>query len=448
MTAMNSDSRNFWIINTLNTLFFSGYLILKFPLAYILEKHGVPLQKAYALTTASTTAVALCSLALILILKKYHHQKQIFVLGIALICIATLLLESQKMHCILAGLSAYVLGSSLYFFNFTLMLNKQFSTQKDRLRGNYIAQICLNVGAFFGCIVILLSIGTANHYFTMSFCITLATLLLSLIGYQFLRQDAVTLRQQSYFFIQLIFLFAIIFMCLQLNEITRWVVLIAFSVATLLALIQAKKHQEKSYFVFIILILLFSLPLWIGNTVIYNQFFIFLHRHVSTWFGIPAIAIIMLDPATNIIFGLFWEKITRHHLAQARISLTLGMYLFVIAFGVLAFALWINHATSIAIIYPVITLVLFSCAQFLIQPTMHAYINHLSDHHHHRVFALGILRAIRAVAASIAFYLINTTISTTTAPSWNQNITLYTSMTAIGCVALALFYGLRKTHDI
>src|SRR3990167_2834672 len=165
---MSPHHRNFWIANTVNALFFSGYLILKFPLAFILAHDGFSLKTAYSLTTTSTIVFALCSLLLTHILKNYHNQKHIFLLGIIFNLIAVLFLQTGKYFFIMSGLSFYVLGGSLYFFNITLLFNKQFHQPRERLHGNYIAQICLNCGAFIGFIVFLFLASSCHCYFTSS----------------------------------------------------------------------------------------------------------------------------------------------------------------------------------------------------------------------------------------------------------------------------------------
>ncbi|MCX7124781.1 MAG: hypothetical protein NTU49_03320, partial [Gammaproteobacteria bacterium] len=202
---------------------------------------------------------------------------------------------------------------------------------------------------------------------------------------------------------------------------------------------QSKKSHERGYFLFIVLVLLFSLPYWIGNTILYNQFFVFLHNDVFSFFALPATFIILLDPLGNVLFGLLWGGITSNTAVRPYFNLQLGMILMTAAFGVLALGLITHlHAEKISAIYPIITLLLFACAQFLIQPTMASRVTDLIKNHHHMIFALGVLRSVRAFAAILAFYLIDLTVTPNQTSPMHQNMVLYVGVSAIALVSLGL----------
>src|SRR3990167_3866606 len=308
ISLMIYAQRNFWIANAVNALFFSGYWILKFPLAFILSQQGIPLHDAYALTTTSSIAFALCSIALTWILKEYRNQKHLFLLGIILNLLATVLLDTRYYNLEIMGLSCYVIGGSLYFFNITLLFNKQFSTARERLHGNYLAQIGLNGGAFVGTIVFLLSASTDHHYFADSIGFMLSAFLLLCISYRFLKDNTASCQQKKRLYCCCFLLFLLIVFCLQHTSITRWIILCVFLIAIIAAIMHATRHRDTGYFIFIVLIVLFSFPFWIGNTILYNQFFVLLHNHVSLMIGLPATFIIALDPLGNIVFGLLWVR--------------------------------------------------------------------------------------------------------------------------------------------
>ncbi|MCX7120707.1 MAG: hypothetical protein NTZ67_02860 [Gammaproteobacteria bacterium] len=437
---------NFWIANFVNALFFSGYLILKFPLAFILAHQGISLTQAYTLTTTASIAFALCSLALTLIMKNYHDQKHALFLGITLNLAAALLLETRQYHLEVIGMACYVLGGGLYFFNVTLLFNKQFVDPETRLRGNYVVQIYLNIGAFIGSLVFLFAVTTGYRYFAYSIFFIIASLLLLITCYWFLEDAHASLKQQLILYGNCIALFFLILLCLQHAVLTRWLVLTAFILVTLLCLYQSNRNHERGYFSFIILVLLFSLPYWIGNTILYNQFFVFLHASVLPFIGLPATFIILLDPLGNILFGLFWGRVTRNASTRPYFNLQLGIILMAIAFGILALGLLLHsHATKISAIYPIATLLLFASAQFLIQPTMSSRVTDLIPNHQHMLFALGVLRSVRAFAAILAFYLINMTVTSNQAGLMQKDMMLYAAMAVIALLALGVFRCITRT---
>lgn len=442
---MPHNQRNFWIANTVNAIFFSGYFILKFPLAFILSQQGFALSKAYSLTTTTTIALALCSLALTWAMKNYHNQKHVFLLGIVFNFIAAILLETGQYYLEILGLGCYVIGASLYFFNITLLFNKQFNTPRDRLHGNYLAQICLNMGAFVGTIIFLIAISTGQHYFIYTIYFMGASLLILLICYRLLKDDAVSKKQQLHLYFNCLIMLFFALLCLQFNCVTRWVVLGVFSIALMIALKQSYQYHERGYFIFILLVLLFSLPFWIGNTILYNQFFFFLHDNVMSFFTLPATAIILLDPLSNIIFGIIWTRMTRNSTQKPYANLLIGMLLVAIAFSALTIGLYgHHHADKISAGYPMIALILFACAQFLIQPTMHSRVTDLIANHQRMVFALGVLRAVRSVAAILAFYLITFTVTANKMDSFHHNQVLYGSVTAMACLSIVIFLVIKN----
>ena len=437
--------RNFWILNLANAIFFSGYLILKFPLAFILAHQGISLNQAYSLTTTGTIAFALCSLALTSVMKNYHNQKHVLLLGIFLNLIAAICLETRQYTVEVIGMSCYVVGGSLYFFNITLFFNKQFSDPDIRLRGNYFSQICLNVGALIGSIVFLFAVNTGHHYFFYSIFFIIIALLFLISCYWIIQDEPSGVKQQMQLYCSCGLMFLLVMACLQYAALTRWLVLLAFIFATCFGLYQSQKSRERGYFLFIILILLFSFPYWIANTILYNQFFVFLHDSVFSFYGIPATFVILLDPLGNVIFGLCWGNMIGKISTQPYMNLQIGMVLIVLAFSILTAGLFFNsNVMKISVIYPVITLLLFSCGQFLIQPTMNSCVNNLIHNHHHMIFGLGVLRSMRAIAAITAFYLINFTTVQNKLSSLQQNMVLYCSVTAIALLAVIVFQFYKK----
>lgn len=436
----------FWIISIINAVFFAGYLVLKFPLAFILEHHGFSLSDAYSLSTTSTTLFALCSLCLTWTLKEYKDQKHAVLLSVFLVLVSVLCLDTKYSFLEMLGLSLYVVGGSLYFFNMTLWINKQFSTAQDRLNGNYISQILLNVGAFFGSIVFIFSLSSEEKYFHCSIILILISFLSLCAFYFFIKENASKFRQKFHLYKNCFILVIATFFCLKKAFLTQKLVLTLFVAFITTVLIVAVKQKKHGYVTFMLLVLFFSLPYWVSCLVLYNQFFIFLHDQVLSFFMFPATAIILLDPLGNVLFGLGWQKINRDFIAKPYLNLQIGMSLIALAFGLLWFGLYQNQmVVKLNAFYPIVTLLLFSCAQFLIQPTLHSQASNLIEDHKDVVFGLGVLRSIRAVAAIFAFSLMSTTVHNNADNMFDKNGLLYLGVSLIALLSLIVFRMCRHS---
>ena len=113
------------------------------------------------------------------------------------------------------------------------------------------------------------------------------------------------------------------------------------------------------------------------------------------------------------------------------------------AFGLLGISLLYTHSEKSMLLYPMMTIFLFAFAQFLIQPTMHACLSNLIHEHKHQVFALGILRSMRAIGAIVAFYLISITIHSKNT-TLHQNSFLYLSVAGIALLSIGAYFGVVR----
>lgn len=405
------NRQQFVIANAVNAIFIAGYIILKFPLAYILSHYGgYSLSRAYSLTTTATIAFAFCSLLFSVSFKEYHNQKHAILIGILLNLVAVLLLAR---HQVLLGLAIYVVGASLYFFNFTLFINKQFSTCPARLQGNYITQICLNMGAVLGVVLFIFGLSHGTHFFKYSIGLLAISFILLLAQYFLLEDQASSVKQNVNFYILCLSLVSIVVFLLNHAGVTRELVLSLFFIFIVMAIYQSQKFHEKGYFLFIMLILTVSLPFWICNTIVYNQFYVFLHQNIPSVAGLPSAVIILLDPLANIVFGFFWTWYIKDKTIHISSNIIFSLFLIFIGFVILSILLYVQTINTTFIIYPAITIILFSCAQFAIQPAMHSLLRDIIHNDQHMIFALGILRSIRALAAVLAFYWMNMTATST-----------------------------------
>ncbi len=231
----------------------------------------------------------------------------------------------------------------------------------------------------------------------------------------------------------------------------RFLVFIAFIAAVIYALSYAKRGQNRPYLEFIILVLVFSVPYWVANSILYNQFFYFLDRDVLLFLGLPATMILVLDPLINTVFGILFARFGSDTQKKPLNNLLLGNLLTFFSFGSLSIGVYLASATRLNPVYPILAIILFACAQFLIQTTMSAKVSTLAENKKQMFFGLGVLRSARAFAAIIGFMLMSLTASTKTTNlkvEMHNNLVLYLSITFL-VLLVTLSYGIfyiKKTR--
>ncbi len=124
LTGLLFQYSSFISIIIINSIFFSGYYVLKAPLAYILHAEGMTLHDAYSINTSASTLLAISSIFFGLTLHNCAKIKFSLFMGL-LFCVLSILLFSLKNQklCMMA-VSLYVLGGGLYFFNLIMYINE------------------------------------------------------------------------------------------------------------------------------------------------------------------------------------------------------------------------------------------------------------------------------------------------------------------------------------
>jgi hypothetical protein len=360
---------------------------------------------------------------------------------------AVVLLSCGVLEFSLFAISLYVVGGAMYFFSITLLINAQFSQFDNRLSGNFINQILLNIGASFGILFFVYGLFRGEHIYIYSIAAIALSVAFFLGIWRFISdENDSTIKYIGLFFLAL-FLAILVYCCLGWGHLVRWVVSILFVTGVLGALSYGIYKRAWLYFNFVILILVFSLPYWIANTIFYNQFFFFLTQHVSGFHGIPATGVLLLDPMINILFGITYVKYVSSEFKCSDKSLYAGLGCLFLAFLVLALGLCFNSdSLKITALFPAITISLFACSQFLIQTQMNTKVSLFTKNKREMNFGLGMLRSVRAFGGVVAFLFIALTSpsSKNVAVSMHGNLRLYYFM-AVLIAIVAMLYGAYKT---
>lgn len=404
---------SFITIIVINTIFFSGYVILKDPLAYILFSEGIPLKQAYSITTTANILLAMCSIFFGFLMNDCGRQKHALLLGTFLCVLSLVLLGFKNYTLTLIAINFYVLGGGLYFFNIVIFLNRLFDHHDGRIKCNYIYQIFTNAGAFIGFILFLTQLNHDN-VFKYSLISGIASLVVFTFMYKWIDDGPQLNNNYRKFYTWISVLFGLIFIALRYEEATRICVAILFIIGVIYTLLYAYKEKNKNLLHFMALIFFFSLPFWISSTIFFSEFFYFLQKDVKPILGVTSASyLILIDPFVNMVFGmalLFWQG--RRDINSYN-NLSISSLLLLAAFLVLSVGLFLDkNVVKIAIIYPLITLVLFACSEFLLLTTLNATIRELlPSHQKSEFFATGITRASRSFASVFGYFLIAMTAS-------------------------------------
>jgi hypothetical protein len=404
---INTDSvtlkqRSFKIIIIINAIFFSGYYIIKCPLAYVLQKNGIDQVSSYSLASTANIIFSFCSLVFGFTLRDFKTQKIALLIGVLLSGLSIGLLSVGNYFLTKLAITCYVLGGSLYFFSITLLVNKQFDATNERLKGNFIYQIFVNFGGFIGSFLFYLELNN-SHLFLYEAMVCLASFILLIINMKNIYDNKTSRLVMMNFFVLLCCLFVVIFFTLQYESSVRIVTVFFFFLAVLYILYASNRKKSYGLIKFVGLIFLFSVPYWMAYTFMYNEFFDFLSKDVDVIFGLSGNTLLLLNPAINMLFGL----LTLTSFFSKRVSLHqyLNFGLFLILFAFLLIAISAKYSvTSINPIYPALSVILYSIAEFLIQSTLNSSVSDLLKTPEEQTIGLGMLRSSRAFSAAIAFY--------------------------------------------
>lgn len=397
------------LIILVNTLFFSGYIILKDPLAYILFSQGMPLDQAYSMTTTANLLLSFFALFFGFFMQGCMDQKHALLLSIALCNVSLILFNQGNSHLILLAMSAYVVGGGLYFFNILIFINRLCQDAPARIRGNYYYRIFTNVGAMLGLGVLISQIQT-HHVFAWSLSLSLSAFIVMLLSYPWIAKDKSSFSWKTYFqfYVYLLILFSLTYVAFGFQNDTRWIVMGVFILGLTYAIGRAIYQKHIRLLSLISLIVLLNLPYWLASTVFLNGFFYFLKQDVSPVFGnVASTYLSLIDPFMNVVIGVGMLAFQKKEGGDFYKNIVWGSFALVFAFSILILGIYSGQGLArIHFIYPLLALMGFALAEFLIQTHLNARIRQqLAQDPRAEFYATGIMRSTRAFASAIAFYL-------------------------------------------
>ncbi len=405
MTLARNQNTSFTLIVLISAIFFAGYFLLKCPLAFILHRQHIPLLQAYSITTTANILMAIVSVILGVLLKNNTNQKFLLFQGVLLSTIALILLKTSHVGMLLLGVSFYVLGGSLYFFNIIIYINKLLLNHKESQAGNYRYQIWINAGGFIGAVLFIMEYN--NHLLLNQYSVfaCVASLVLFVGCYPKLVDAKLFFKKTCLLQAKLLGVLGLIFLCLYEDLATRWMAFIAFILAAGYGLYHAQKTHNYNYLALILLVLFFSVPYWLGYTILYNEFFHLLDKNTYLFFGMPSNVIILLNPLVNIVFGSFVLKQYQKRTTTMQTDLFIGMILLVVAFLSLFIGLFLaSSPQALLFVFPITAVLFFSCGEFLIQTTLNASVKTLLNNQENISFGMGVLRSSRACASALGYF--------------------------------------------
>lgn len=437
-----------------------GYITLKISLALFLSKNGYTLDKAYSISTAALALFSICAVIWGHQSKYMPSHKNMVMIGTFIIGIAFVLTSIPIKQLQLLGIALFVMGGSLYSININLLVNNHFSCTVSRQQGNQALQWVLNAGCIFGVIslsFVPIKISYQTLYMLSALFIFSSFLVLYFNHHNIVDKDELlepTAKFKSSFLLNFLFMTVFVLWFLQDAEFTRFLTIFLFIVIIGYILWLVITENNKNYLNFVIILLLCSCTYWIAFTIFSNQFSIFLIDDVkSNYFGyvISPLTVLFFDPLSNVLFGWIIYTTYKKYRFNEKYMLMASLMLVSIAFGTLVYALSLTHVyAKINILWPIFCITLYGMAEFLLITTITAQISQFIANTNKRGFFIGTQRLCSAFCASIVYYLLRSTETTSNNLhiSLQLNEHLYTYVMIISLCSLMGFYVLNKLHII
>lgn len=406
MELVKSDS--FRTITYINALFFCGYFVLKCPLAYILERKGIPQLISYEIASTANVIFALCSLAFGVFLREFDTQKYALLIGMLFSSIAIAFISISNNQLMYIGIALYILGGSIYFFSIALLINKQFTDPKERLTGNYIYHIWVNFGALVGAVLFYYEI-SSNNVFVTALVACVSALILMFYKYKEIHDNKTARKSMRVFHLTIAALGIMIYFALTYKHYVVQAMMYGF-VTTLILILGKSFHTGKyALLKYTALIMMFSVPYWFAYTLVYSEFFDFLSKDVEPILGISSNVLLLINPVASIIFGIIITSPRSRWKKQPYENLNIGLSLMLCTFLVLVFGIHSagTHHALLSPIYPAIAICLYTVSEFLIQTTLNSSVRDLLAIPENQVMAVGMLRSSRAFASALAFLVMS-----------------------------------------
>lgn len=446
--SISAKDKTLYQLLFIQILFMSGYMALKFPLTLYLTKHKFTMNSAFSVAVTMGAIFALLNLLWGGLDKYCNNRKFNMFVGVLLNVFAFGLLAYFNGKYIKIPLALYTVGSSIYLINLALYVNELYTDLNNLYVANRVLQICMNVGAILG-ITTLSSISIQNYWITFS--ISAASMLVALLIVTKVKNKIESNTSQYWVLLILPVMVLLTYLMLGAENMTRMLVIVAFCFASLY-LWRMQDDGKKSGKYFILLVIICSGSYWFSNSIFYNEFSILLARDTvihPVWAHLKPLNILIVDPISIIVTGsvfLYFKKIRD---IKAYSTLKIGMALLPIAFLLVYIPMRLSSSGLVPPLWLMFSIILFSSAEFLIQPTLTTLAKTLAQPQH-RGFCMGFLKMSRAFFLETSFYLIvfSESIHATYKIGSHYTTPLFLSISAITSVMFVFFVAARKIKRI
>jgi len=385
----------------------SAYFIINYGLILYIMNIDYPKKIAYSIATTSIALYALTNLFWGVIRPKIARLEQGLGLVFIFMPVSYLLLMSRTTQLQLIGIAFYVTTASLAILSLTLLVNQKATALDQRQKNNQWYQLVLNAGSVISTIGIALF--ASNNFKVLlifGFCIALANVFIIVLQGAFLK-----IFDKAFFYLLniLILVTFLTYILLTQEQLTHVVLMIAFGLAIVYAMMLAFKAKEKSYLTFLILAATVNTIYWLASTIYSTQFMILLNSDVQNQFlgiMISPLFIKMLDPLANIIFGLGIVYLYKKYTFLPFNMLIVALFSLALSFMILSGGIHLDRQLqTIMIIWPLLACLFFAFAEFIISTNLRALIPTFIKKSQDQSFFMAFLRVSQAIGAVLAYYL-------------------------------------------
>ena len=443
---------SFNLLLAIDFILMIGYITFKISLAVFLNHDGYSLNDAYSISTSSLSLFAICCVVWGYVNKEYEQRKNFVLLSLGMLALAFGLMLLKSTLIQLLGISMFVIGSSLYTTNITLLINDQFNSTSYRQQGNQAIQWIINLGCLFGIAELSLAptIITFKQLYFISGLFVLASFCILFICKKNITEivyQKIPLMKLVKMIITIGGIYLLVFILLSFAAWTRSLSFILFLIGASYISFLSFKEKNKKYLEFLIILTLCGATYWLSFSIVSNQFSVFLIHNAQTNFlnlKLSSLSALIFDPLANVLCGAVIYFIYRHFLIKESNMLATSILLNFIAFGVIVLSIKLFATNEkVALLWPIICISLYATAEFLLVTTMNSQISSLIDDRKRRGIFLGMQKLCIAFSSTIAYYLINLSEAnkaTTHAIQSSGNLYFFIMLISLTAFILLLFF--------
>ncbi len=445
MVLIKDQNSGFSSVLIVNFFFMVGYITLRSSLTLYLKSHDYSATEAFSLVTNTAILLAVCSFSWGFFSRFLPSHERLVTSAVSFVAIGYALVCSSHKNLLPLGLALCVVGSGLYFVNMNLLVNNKFDSSVSRQHGNHLYLMIYNLGGLVG-----LSGFFATTNIKSIYIFSIVSFFVAFNVIFFLKKPTIKKNtiENNYiiFFLITIGLILLAYLLILYGTITRSLSLLLFSIAIFYVIYLSRKEKQPNYISFIFMLLLCCTQYWLSTAILYSHFTLFLSEHVNNTIGnkpISPMVYFISDPIANILMGIItYKAYKRYNFAYYKL-LSVGVLFVALAFACIVLpSYWCGLANKISFIWPIISIFMLGCSEFLLQSTLYSQVNNFASTLEKCAYFIGLLRFTSVFASSIAFYLMSATTSHSQAPSTNphSDLTLYVFMMIQALFASALYF--------